>query len=81
MTRSAGMNRQVSDSPDAQLSSTDLLSKFGVLQKDERSGAFLGRRLPGIFECGRKLFPDLCGHCEDLQSIIGSLRKTAQIPE
>jgi hypothetical protein len=81
MTRSAGMNRQVSDSPDPQLSSTNLLCKFGVLQKHQRIGASLGRRLPGIFEGGGKLFPDLGGHSDDLHSIIQSRRKTAQIPE
>jgi hypothetical protein len=81
MTRSAGMNRQVSDSPDPQASPTNLLSKFGVLQKHQRIGAFLGRRLPGIFERRGKLFPDLGGHGDDLHSIIQSRRKAAQIPE
>ena len=81
MVRSSDMNRQVSDSSDPQLSPTNVLSEFGVLQKHERIGAFLGRRLPGIFECGRKLFPDLGGHGDDLHSIIQPRRKTAQIPE
>jgi hypothetical protein len=81
MIRLSGMNRQVSDSPDPQASPTNLLSKFGVFQKHQRIGAFLGRRLPGIFECGRKLFPDLGGHGDDLHSIIRSRRKPAQIPE
>jgi hypothetical protein len=75
------MNSQVSDSPDPQLSPPNLLSKLGVLQKHERIGALVGRRLLGIFEGGRKLFPDLGGHGDDLHSIIQSRRKTAQIPE
>jgi hypothetical protein len=75
------MNRQVSDSPDSQFSSTNLLSEFGVLQNHQRIGPFLGRRLPGIFECRRKLFSDFGGYGDDLHSIIRSRRKTAQITE
>jgi len=54
------VNCQVGNSLDSQFPLVDSLQEFSLMEKNERIRSFLCRRLPGAFDCGRELLPDLC---------------------
>ena len=58
-----------------------LFAGIDVSQDDERVGALLGRGFPRALDGGRQLFPDLRGDRYDLQSVIRTLWKAAQLLE
>ena len=75
------MNRQIGYSPDLQGSLADFLPKLLVLENDERVCAFQRRRFVCAFDCGIKLFSDLCCDRYSLKPVIGLWRKIARFPQ